>query len=315
MPEATRWSLIVHGGAKTIDPALHDRNRAGCTAAAEAGAAVLRAGGSAVFAAEVAVRVLEDDPVFNAGFGSVLTSDGTVEMDAAMMEGSGLTLGAVAGVRRVRNPVSVARLMLPARPVLLAGDGAERFATDHGMALVDPETMISREALAFEHAKAHDTVGCVAIDATGAIAAATSTGGLPGKLVLQYGDQDLPDPGIPDVEIRRTIPFDDLQLLLRDADMVICHGGTGSLVTALRAGCRVVAFPRRHDLGEHYDDHQEEIAQTFADRGLLQAVRDERQLGAAVEAAKATEPQLATTDHTALAARLRELLAQWSAKR
>lgn len=140
-------------------------------------------------------------------------------------------------------------------------------------------------------------------------------GGLPGKLILQYGDQDLADPGIPDVEIRRTIPFDDLQLMLRDADMVICHGGTGSLITALRAGCRVVAFPRRFDLGEHYDDHQEEIAQTFADRGLLQAVRDETKLGEAVAVAKATEPKLATTDQTALAARLRELLAQWGAKK
>jgi UDP-N-acetylglucosamine transferase subunit ALG13 len=140
-------------------------------------------------------------------------------------------------------------------------------------------------------------------------------GGLPGKLVLQYGDQDLPDPGIPDVEIRRTIPFDDLQLLLRDADMVICHGGTGSLVTALRAGCRVVAFPRRFDLGEHYDDHQEEIAQTFADRGLLQAVRDESKLGEAVAAAKAAEPKLATTDQTAMANRLRELFAGWGAKK
>lgn len=140
-------------------------------------------------------------------------------------------------------------------------------------------------------------------------------GGLPGRLILQYGDQALADPGLPDVEIRPTIPFDDLQLLLRDADVVICHGGTGSLITALRAGCRVVAFPRRHDLSEHYDDHQEEISQTFADRGLLQVVRDERQLGAAVDAAKAQEPRMATTDHTALAARLREMLAQWGAKR
>ncbi|MGN7998721.1 beta-1,4-glucuronosyltransferase WelK [Sphingomonas sp. 22176] len=140
-------------------------------------------------------------------------------------------------------------------------------------------------------------------------------GGLPGKLVLQYGDQDLADPGIPDVEIRRSIPFDDLQLLLRDADMVICHGGSGSLVTALRAGCRVVAFPRRFDLGEHYDDHQEEISQTFADRGLLQTVRDETKLGEAIAAAKAAEPKLATTDQTALANRLRELFAGWGAKK
>lgn len=196
MPEATRWAIIVHGGAKTIDPALHDRNRAGTAAAAEAGAAVLRAGGSAVLAAEAAVRVLEDDPVFNAGFGSVLTSDGTVEMDAALMEGTELTLGGVAGVRRVRNPVSVARAMLAARPVLLAGEGAERFATDNGIELVEPETMLSPEALASENSKAHDTVGCVAIDTTGAIAAATSTGGLPGKHPGRIGDSPVPGAGL-----------------------------------------------------------------------------------------------------------------------
>ncbi|WP_313537681.1 isoaspartyl peptidase/L-asparaginase family protein [Sphingomonas sp.] len=196
MPEATRWSIIVHGGAKTIDPALHDRNRAGTTAAAEAGAAVLRAGGSAVLAAEAAVRVLEDDPVFNAGFGSVLTSDGTVEMDAALMEGTELTLGGVAGVRRVRNPVSVARAMLTARPVLLAGEGAERFAMDNGIELVEPETMLSPEALASENSRAHDTVGCVAIDTTGAIAAATSTGGLPGKHPGRIGDSPVPGAGL-----------------------------------------------------------------------------------------------------------------------
>lgn len=195
MPEARRWTIVVHGGAKTIDPVLHDRNRAGCAAAAEAGAAVLRAGGSAVFAAEVAVRALEDDPVFNAGFGSVRTSDGTVEMDAALMDGSTLAIGAVAGVRRVRNPVSVARLLLPARPVLLAGDGAERFAAMHGIDLVAPETMISPEALASENSKAHDTVGCVALDATGTITAATSTGGLPGKHPGRIGDSSLPGAG------------------------------------------------------------------------------------------------------------------------
>ncbi|KTF67605.1 isoaspartyl peptidase/L-asparaginase family protein [Sphingomonas sp. HT-1] len=196
MSEAARWAIIVHGGAKTIDPALHDRNRKGCAAAGRAGADVLRVGGSAVAAAEAAVRVLEDDPVFNAGFGSVRTSDGTVEMDAAMMEGSSLAIGGVAGVRRVRNPIGVARAMLPDQPVLLAGEGAERFAAAHGIALVEPETMLSRETLASENSKAHDTVGCVAIDATGAIAAATSTGGLPGKHPGRIGDSPVPGAGL-----------------------------------------------------------------------------------------------------------------------
>lgn len=189
------WALIAHGGAKTIDSALFERNRAGCIAATAAGAEVLRGGGSAVAAAEAAVRVLEDDSVFNAGYGSVLNSDGEVEMDAALMNGSDLSVGGVAGVRRVRHPVSVARAMLTEQPVLLAGEGAERFARDQGIELCDPQEMISQEALASEN-KAHDTVGCVAIDANGHIAAATSTGGLPGKHVGRIGDSPIPGSGL-----------------------------------------------------------------------------------------------------------------------
>lgn len=138
-------------------------------------------------------------------------------------------------------------------------------------------------------------------------------GGLKGRLILQYGEQVLADPEIPDAELHASLPFDRVQEILRDADMVICHGGTGSLVTALRAGCRVIAFPRRHDLGEHYDDHQEEIAQTFADRGLLQIVRDETRLDEAIAAAKLAEPVMATTDHTALVGYLTALIGKWKA--
>jgi beta-aspartyl-peptidase (threonine type) len=194
MPDAgARWALIVHGGAKTIDAALFERNRHGCLAAAQAGALVLRSGGSAVLAAEAAVRRLEEDPVFNAGYGSVLNSDGEVEMDAAMMDGATLAVGGVAGVRRIRHPVSVARAMLEELPVLLAGEGAERFAADHGVELCAPEDMVSAEALASE--KAHDTVGCVALDTRGHLAAATSTGGLPGKHVGRIGDSPIPGAG------------------------------------------------------------------------------------------------------------------------
>jgi beta-aspartyl-peptidase (threonine type) len=195
MPDGNRWALIVHGGAKTIDAALHDRNRRGCLRAVEAGAAILGCGGSAVLAAEAAVRCLEDDPVFNAGFGSVCNSDGEVEMDAAIMDGTTLEVGAVAGVRRVRNPVGVAVAILRRAPVLLAGEGAERFAAAQGIGLVDPAHMVSREVLASESDKKHDTVGCVALDARGAIAAATSTGGLPGKPAGRIGDSPIPGAG------------------------------------------------------------------------------------------------------------------------
>lgn len=192
--EAPRWAVIVHGGAKAIKPELVERNRAGCCRAAEAAARLLAEGGTAVAAAEAAVRHLEDDPVFNAGFGSVLTSDGAVEMDAAIMDGSTLQIGGVANVRRLRNPVSVAAAMLPEREVLIAGEGAERFAFNNGFELCDPATMVSPEALASE--VAHDTVGCVVLDTTGRLAAATSTGGLPGKHPGRIGDSPIPGCGL-----------------------------------------------------------------------------------------------------------------------
>ncbi|EQB06486.1 isoaspartyl peptidase/L-asparaginase family protein [Sphingobium indicum] len=195
MPEAS-WAIIVHGGAKTIKSALHQRNRDGCLAAAEAGAALLRQGGSALAAAEAAVRVLEDNPLFNAGFGSVLNADGEVEMDAAIMSGADLALGAVAGVRRIRNPVSLAAALLPERPAFLGAEGAERFASSRGIDFCDPREMIASDRLASEYAKAHDTVGCVALDLHGHVAAATSTGGLPGKHPGRIGDSPVPGCGL-----------------------------------------------------------------------------------------------------------------------
>jgi L-asparaginase / beta-aspartyl-peptidase len=190
------WAIIVHGGAKTIKTALHQRNRDGCLAAANAGAALLREGEGALAAAQAAVRVLEDDPLFNAGFGSVLNSESEVEMDAAIMNGADLGVGAVAGVRRIRNPVTLAATVLPSKEVLLAGEGAERFAVTHGIALCDAREMIAPERLASEYTKAHDTVGCVALDIHRHIAAATSTGGLPHKHPGRIGDSPIPGSGL-----------------------------------------------------------------------------------------------------------------------
>jgi L-asparaginase / beta-aspartyl-peptidase len=190
------WKILVHGGAKTIDPDLQERNREGCRRAAEAGAAVLREGGSALLAAEEAIRALEDDPVFNAGFGSVLNADGEVEADAAIMDGERLDIGAVAATRRLRNPILAARALLAERTVLLVAQGAERFAADHGITLCDPGDLISPERLASEYARGHDTVGCVAFDLHGNFVAATSTGGLPGKLPGRVGDSPIPGSGL-----------------------------------------------------------------------------------------------------------------------
>jgi len=187
-----RWALLVHGGAKTIRPERGEANRNGCRAALAAGAAVLAARGSAVDAVVAAIRVLEDDPVFNAGFGSVLNSDGEVELDAALMDGATLDVGSVAAVKGVRNPIDAAYALLREKPVLLVGEGAARYAAEKGVSLCDPRFHIAPEMLADE---ACDTVGCVAIDTRGDLAAGASTGGLHGVRPGRVGDAPIPGAG------------------------------------------------------------------------------------------------------------------------
>lgn len=186
------WTLVVHGGARTIDQGQEDRNRAGCIAAAEAGASVLTSGGDAVEAVEAAIRVLEDDPTFNAGTGSVLNADGDVENDAAIMDGGDLRLGGVGALKGYRNPISVARRMLAELPTLLVGEGARAYAASIGA-----EAQVARAANApVPDTACSDTVGCVARDVHGKVAAGTSTGGLPGKRVGRVGDSPLPGCGL-----------------------------------------------------------------------------------------------------------------------
>lgn len=195
LDQPPRWALILHGGAKTIDPARFSDNRHGCMVAAEVGAAVLRSGGTALEAVESTIRCLEDDPVFNAGYGSVLNANGEVEMDAALMDGSTLDVGAIGAAKGIRNPITVARMLLRERPVLLVADGAHRFASERGADLCAPEAMISHERLASEAQASHDTVGCVVFDTSGRIAAGTSTGGLSGKAPGRIGDSPLAGSG------------------------------------------------------------------------------------------------------------------------
>jgi beta-aspartyl-peptidase (threonine type) len=145
---------------------------------------------------ETAVRALEDDPRFNAGRGSVLTSAGTVEMDASIMEGDRLRCGAVAAVSRIANPVTLARRVMDGtRHVLLAGEGALAFARAQGLPECDPQSLVTERQLARHRqravAAAEGTVGAVALDRHGAIAAATSTGGMAGKLPGRVGDSAL----------------------------------------------------------------------------------------------------------------------------
>lgn len=136
-----------------------------------------------------------------------------------------------------------------------------------------------------------------------AIVAAKRMGAIPEDVVLQTGiGSDVAAAGEPGLRIVETLPFDEIKALLDRAALVLCHGGTGSLVTALRAGCRVIAMPREFARGEHYDDHQSEIVEAFAARGLIEPLRDEADLPAAIARARDRPAVRATTDASALAA-------------
>lgn len=197
--------IAIHGGAGTIAPdALSPEQaiafHAALEAALEAGWKVLDAQGSALDAVEHAVRSMEDCPLFNAGRGAVFNAAGEIEMDACVMDGSTLRAGAVTGVRTVRNPVTLARAVMDhTRHVLLAGAGAEALAAEHGLERVPPayfETEQRREALRrvqqagrpADDRDRHGTVGAVALDWSGNLAAATSTGGLTNKRPGRVGD-------------------------------------------------------------------------------------------------------------------------------
>ena len=199
---------MIHGGSgamrpATMTPEQEEAARAGLHAALDAGEAVLASGGSALDAVEAAARVLEDDPSFNAGRGSVLTAEGVVELDAAIMEGTGRRAGAVAGLRTTRAPVSAARAVMEHSPhVLLTYDGADRFAAEHGLEQVDNGWFVVpfRKAQlgkvmagggAFDSDIKYGTVGAVAVDLAGHVAAATSTGGLTAKRWGRIGDSPL----------------------------------------------------------------------------------------------------------------------------
>lgn len=193
-------TIIVHGGAKTITDEKVAANHAGCTAAAEAGWAVLISGGSAAEAVEAAIRVLEADPTFNAGLGATLNSDGEVELDAAIMEGS-LSWGAVAAVQGIRHPISVARKIMDDKPRLLVARGAERFAVDCDAEMCKKEDLIAEEQWQQwkedrEVIDRPNTIGCVALDASGILAAGTSTGGTTKQQQGRVGDTALVGSGL-----------------------------------------------------------------------------------------------------------------------
>ncbi len=202
-------AIAIHGGAGVIarakmTPEKEASYRAGLAAALDAGYAVLERGGTSLDAVTAAVRLMEDDPQFNAGRGAVLNQDGDAELDAAIMDGHGARAGAVAAVRHVKNPIELARLVMERSPhVLLVSDGAEEFALEQGVILV-PRGYFRTRARSAELEEARHaeetrpaagpgsgTVGAVALDRAGNLAAATSTGGLTNKHRGRVGDSPL----------------------------------------------------------------------------------------------------------------------------
>ena len=220
-----RWALIVHGGAKPWDSAEEQANRDGIREAVEAGAAILAEGGIALDAVEAAIRRLEDLPVFNAGRGSSPNEAGGIEMCAGMMDGRDLSAGAVGAIRQVRNPISVARRLMPEKEVILVGEGALLFAKSIGAPLAtDEELKAEKEKQALAEGM-HDTVGAVALDVGGNLAAGTSTGGLEGQKVGRVGDSPLPGGGL----------YADNHIA------AVSFSGDGETITRLSLASRVMA--------------------------------------------------------------------------
>src|SRR6266496_6315842 len=213
-------AIIVHGGAGTVTPDRAEIVQEGCKEAALVGWRILQAGGSALDAVEAAVRSLEDNPQFNAGTGACLTNDGNIELDAGIMEGHTLQVGAIACIELIKNPIALARKVLESPHVLLVGKGAQQFALENGIPMCELEDLVTerqyqiwqenkkqatdeseadeepryhrREVASLEaREEKHGTVGAVAIDMTGRLAAATSTGGIPNQYPGRVGDSPL----------------------------------------------------------------------------------------------------------------------------
>lgn len=277
------YALVVHGGAGTLrrkdmHGARERAYREGLTTALRAGYAVLENGGGSLDAVVAAVVELENSPLFNAGRGAVLNSDGEHELDAAVMDGATGAAGGVAAARRIRNPVLAARAVMERTPhVLLAGPAADRFAGEAGISLAAPGYFRTPErAMALERARArgaasaaerHGTVGAVALDRYGNLAAATSTGGYTNKLPGRVGDSPLVGAGLyaenatcavsctglgeafiravaaHDVAARMRYRGDTLATAARRVlDRIVALGGEGGLIAVDRMGRIAMPF-------------------------------------------------------------------------
>jgi len=215
-PSAPTFGIVIHGGAGTIlrknmTPEKEAEYRAVLAEAIQVGHAILKAGGSSKEAVEKTIHVMEDSPLFNAGKGAVLTADASIELDASFMDGATLDAGAISGVKTVKHPISAAIKVMEDSPhVMLSGAGADRFAAEQGLEIVDPEYFFTERRVnalkrvqeaqktqktsstptekEFLKQQRYGTVGCVALDLSGNLAAGTSTGGMTNKNWNRIGD-------------------------------------------------------------------------------------------------------------------------------
>ena len=195
------WAIVIHGGAggmtkENITPEMDKEYRAALLIALNTGKKVLSEGGSALDAVEKTIRTMEDNPLFNAGKGAVFTHDGKNELDAAIMDGSNLSAGAVAGVTDIKNPITAARRVMTNSPhVMLTGAGASQFAREQGLEIVDPSYFYTErrfnELQEILKKEKNGTVGCCALDKNGNLAAGTSTGGMANKKYNRVGDSPI----------------------------------------------------------------------------------------------------------------------------
>src|SRR5665647_598098 len=199
--EKQEWAIVIHGGAggmtkENLTPELDKEYRASLQVALTAGKKILSEGGSALDAVEQTIRTMEDNPLFNAGKGAVFTHEGRNELDAAIMDGSNLAAGAVAGVIDIKNPITAARRVMTNSPhVLLTGAGASQFAKEQGLEIVDPSYFYTErrfnELQEILKKEKNGTVGCCALDKNGNLAAGTSTGGMANKKYNRVGDSPI----------------------------------------------------------------------------------------------------------------------------
>jgi L-asparaginase / beta-aspartyl-peptidase len=318
-----RPALVAHGGAGSIGPSSErpERRRA-MMAAIRIGARILRTNGTALDAVVATVAALEDHPLFNAGYGSLLNSEGNVEMDASVMFAEpavsdstrrgkhsdrthsddadySVSAGAVAVVSRVRNPIMLARAVMEHSPhILMAGPGAENFARKVGIRLVRPEEMVTERArerwrarkqqtgmleaeAAARAAIGHGTVGAVAVDVRGAIAAATSTGGVPGKLFGRVGDSALIGAGTfahafgaasatgQGEAIILTALCREAVLVLADAaPQAVAREAIGEMIDATGAEAGIILIDRRGRIGYAHNAASMQVARYDSVGGL-----------------------------------------------